>query len=272
MRPSQRNESAAGNTLPAVVSLPALAAALRVTGRYAFRVPARGPYETGALVPMYRVDNGGIAEETQAAVHVIGGAIDRLQRLSQAYGEWRQFDAGAYFDLTRRQTDALIMLTERVSTVHVTLFADLLLPSFRRAATFWLSHFTPAHAASRLSMATVDPAPFDDDFISQTQPAMVDYWEQLNRVVWSVRKAMADDPGFMATVAAPEERARWRRFWYEKPVPGLGSVLAPPLESVPTLTLSYDFPLPAFRQSGRLRRLRKGRARRRRLHRIRIKE
>jgi hypothetical protein len=74
---------------------------------------------------------------------------------------------------------------------------------------------------------------------------------------------LADDIGFLATNAAHEERTRWQQWWSMPAVGGLDPQLTPALADIPTLTLSFEFPLPSHRQPERLRRLRANRERRR---------
>lgn len=214
---------------------------------------------------MYQVRNSSLGDETQDIVHVVEHLVDRLRRLSDAYGAWQDFDAGAYFDLTESQANRLVTVTERVSTVHVIFRTDLLLPTFRRAILFWAGQFVAAHTTLHSFIgvrgrAAVHTA-FDDDFFADSQPSMTILWERLLCIAEDVRTRLADDPGFMATLATEETQTRWRKLWATAPATGLCDQLTPELFSIPTLTLSFDFPLPAHRQPGRLRRLRINRER-----------
>ncbi len=243
-----------------IASLPALAAAIRTTGAGDFVLPAPAP-RPQLVMPMYRVLNGSIAREAQSAAAMVEQTADRLRRLAGAYGEWRVFDVEAYFDLTTPLAAQLVRIVERVSTVHVTFYADLLLPSYQRAAAFWAGQFSASYAAVHSPAGAL---PFDDDFFLDTQPAMCAHWQQLTAVVEEARGYLIHDPGYLATNAAAEERARWRSRWTADAAAGLHPALLPSLDQVPTLTLSFDFPLPTNRQPGRLRRLRQHRDRRRR--------
>jgi hypothetical protein len=69
----------------------------------------------------------------------------------------------------------------------------------------------------------------------------------------------------LAAGGGSEERARWRWAWARPAALGVAPALLPALDDVPTLTLAVDFPLPAARQPGRLRRLRRSYARTTRL-------
>jgi len=247
-------------------SIPALAAAIRTVDRNLFAPHTSGMLAGEKLVPMYRIRNSPPESEAQDIVHVVAHVVERLRRLAEAYGAWQDFDAGAYFDLTEDQAGRLVMVTERVSTVHVTFQTDLLLPTFRSAIAFWAGQFVAAHSSSfsRIDSPRCVGAPlaFDDDFILDTQPSMLTRWNRLLGIVEEVRATLVDDPGFVATLATQETQMRWRKLWSGAPAQGLSEQLRPDLMSVPTLTLSFDFPLPAHRQPGRLRRLRLNRERR----------
>lgn len=250
---------------PIIRSLPALAAAVRTTGRQPFQSVPAPVLRDRAIVPMYRVSNHLHEREVHDAAQTLDSITDRLRRLAAAYGEWRTFDAGAYFDLTEAQTAALVRVVERVSTVHVTFCADLLLPTFRRAVDYWAGHFVNAHAATFPAAAGHGVmTAFDDDFILDAQPEMIRLWQRTHAIIADVRATLADDPGFMATLATREEQAQWESFWRTSSAPGIAGELLPAPYATPTLTLMYEFPLPAYRQSGRLRRLRQNRARQRR--------
>lgn len=240
-----------------ITSTPALAAALRTLATDRFVRPIWPEERRNALVPMYQVQHGDMTAEASAVAHVVVNVADRLRRLGDAYGEWQVFDAPAYFDLSLEQSAQLVKLSERVSTVHIRFCTDLLLPSFQQAATFWQTRFASAYQQMR-----------QDPLVGMTayqlaQPAMLAHWQQLGVVIQTARALLAEDIGFLATNAAHEERMRWRQWWSSPAAGGLDPQLAPPLADVPTLTLSFEFPLPSHRQPERLRRLRANRERRR---------
>lgn len=247
-----------------LASTPALAAALRQGGRgRELPGPMRSVLRGDPLVQMYRIPAGTADDEAQAAAHVMLAVADRLRRLSNAYGEWRQFDACAYFDLTEAQTARLVRVVERVTTVHVTFFADLLLPSFQAAEAFWQEHYRPCYRQLQRHLyngrAPLEPVMA---FADHCQPQMIDHWQRLLAVIAQARSLLDDELGFWAANGGGEERARWRRIWQVPPAPGVDAALLPDLHTLPTLTLAVDFPLPISRQPGRLRRLRAHRARR----------
>jgi hypothetical protein len=227
-----------------------------------------GQQEDG-LVQMYRISSGQtttVGEEAQAAAHVLVAVADRLRRLSSAYGEWGRFDAEAYFDLSEAQATRLVRVVERVSTVHVTFFADLLLPAYQAAEVFWQESYRPQYRLLRTQLrnggaqqSLLDPVMA---FADHCQPQMVDHWTRLIQTIEQTRRLLGDEVGFWAANGSAEERACWQWAWQQPPAPGVAPGLLPELPAIPTLTLAVDFPLPAYRQPGRLRRLRLSQARR----------
>ncbi len=210
------------------------------------------------FVPVYQIESGSATEEASAAAHVITHLSERLRRLASAYGEWDRFDAPAYFDLSHAQTATLLKISERVSTVHVRFYVDPLLPSFLQAAQFWQTQFAPTFAQVEQNPALAN------QLFRSLQPQMVQYWQQLWAVLQQARALLQDDIGFLTTNGAAEERNRWQKWWDQPPAPRVDEALQPALATVPTLTLTIDFALPAYRQPDRLRRLRAARERRQR--------
>lgn len=217
---------------------------------------------------MYQVTPGTVDEEAQAATHVLLTVAERLRRLTIAYGEWAQFDAAAYFDLTEPQLERLVRVVERVTTVHVLFAADQLLPSFQAAAAYWQAQFCPGYGAARAQLALdaadnpqATAAEAVPRFADVIQPQMIAHWQRLVAVVQATRAQLDQEIGYWATNGGNEERARRRAAWAEAPAPGIDVTLLPDLADVPTLTLAIDFPLPAYRQPGRLRRLRRSHSR-----------
>jgi hypothetical protein len=238
-----------------ISSAPALGAALRNLGNQIF-VPAGQRFSRSEIVvPMYRISNHTVEQEAETAAYVVSNAAERLRRLSAAYAQWDKFDAPAYFDLSKAQTVQLVKLIERVNTVHVTFFADLLLPSFQQAVNYWAQEFAPRYQQVR-QQPTLGPT-----FAQEVQPVMVQYWQNLLTVIEQTRTILSNDVGFLATNGAQEERERWRRWWANAPVASFDAALFMELNTLPTLTLSFDFPLPAYRQPDRLRRLYRNRER-----------
>ncbi|MCB0045719.1 MAG: hypothetical protein KDD92_09830 [Caldilineaceae bacterium] len=249
-----------------ITSLPGLAAAMRSadamrSGR--FLLPDLEVLRNSALTPMYRVRGETPEAEAAAAAGAMGELIERIRRLSQAYGEWRRFDAGAYFDLTAEQTANLLYLRERVNTVHLRFAADLLLPSLRTALDFWAAEYAPARMAlaAAIHAGAPDrlPAQHRRDAIASHMGVL---WQRTEAAVILTRELLADDIGYMSMRGAEDERARWRAYNAEE-VSAPAEEFSPGSAAVPSLTLIFDFPLPAARQSGRLRRLRRNRTRRR---------
>lgn len=237
-------------------STPAFAAALRVMTPAHFTL-CRLWQKPSELVPMYRI-NGGYSSlgEVEAACRVVGEVVERMRRLNGAYGEWQQFDIPAYFDLSEAQARCLVRISERVSTVHVTFYADLLLPSFQQVLHYWSATFVPAYSGMNESAECYQA------FLTTVQPTLIEQWQQVLSVILQTRRFLLADVSFLAANGGQEERSRWRHWWERASAPGLDPRLTPELGQLPTLTLSLDFPLPAHRQPHRLRRLRRNRARR----------
>lgn len=239
-------------------SIPALATALRQMNKQSLQFVPVPPVPSRNLPPMYQINAETLGSEVEAAQRMVSEIAERLRRLRAAYGEWHDFDAPAYFDLPTAFTADAVRVVERVSTVHVIFFADLLLPSFQQATRFWATEYVPAYVRR-----TTSPAVYRQ-FFEGIQPEMVTQWERLVTVSAKIRTALQDDIGFMTTSGAEEERLRWQPLWRDDPVAELEPRLTPSLPTISTLTLALDFPLPAQRQPGRIRRLRRNRDRRRR--------
>ena len=222
---------------------------------------------------MYQVHSGDIESEARQAAGVIERVIDRIQRLGTAYGEWLDFDAGAYFDLHPASVTRLVRISERVNTVHINFYADLLLPAFCELAQFFTTDFVAtyrtAHGVSAEDASRTGEAPTGDDgsefqrFYEITQPTMLECWERTRNTIQATREILAESPGYLMTNGTREEQIHWGKDWLTTAMAGLEPALTPALAEVPTLTLSFDFPLPAYRQPGRIRRLRSNRERRR---------
>ena len=265
------------NSSEVISSIPALAAALRQTHhrakpqsttRLLFLDPAASFYQFDAKTP---------AAEARAAGHLVGEIAERLRRLTDAYGEWDHFEPAAFFDLTDLQAEHLVQVVERVSTVHVSFQVDAFLPSFQRSEQFWADTFYPAyHAnahASRLPTSSSTNLPINHgkgrdmertathglepiEPIESAHLPMIEQWNTLLQVARQTRNLLIQHIGYLAVNGSQEERARWRDAWAEPPARGIAADLCPSLQTVPTLTLSMEFPLPAYRQPGRKKRLR----------------
>lgn len=241
-----------------IQSVPGLAAAVRQTASMQMPVSACTRLQPDVLVPLYQVEAGDEEKEVSAAANTISIVADKLRRLAAAYGEWNHFDAPAFFDLYPEQIALLMRLSERVTTVHVTFYADLLLPSFQRTEQYWTEEFFPAYQSAHPFEARTDRrSAYTHHFFEITQPKMVAYWQRTLSVVQAVRQQLSEDIGFWATAGGSEERSQWQHHWSSHPAKGLDAALLTPLPQLPTLTLSTSFPLPAHRQPGRIRRLRR---------------
>ena len=255
--PNRRNGALPTNVAD-VRSVPALAAKMRQIDTCALPAPYTEIFTRRSLSPAYLVQNHVGAREVQTAVTTIAQVADKLRRMSRAYGEWQEFDVPAFFDLWPEHAPHLVHVEERVSTVNVTFFADLLLPSFQRAEQYWAREFFPAYQTARPPLNTsADSSSFTAHFLEFEQPKMRAYWDKLIAVAGETRRALWNDIGFVAASAGGEEKTHWQWAWRGKAPPGLDRRLLPSPQQLPTLTLGVEFPLPASRQPGRVRRLRR---------------
>ncbi|NJN82500.1 MAG: hypothetical protein HC802_09645 [Caldilineaceae bacterium] len=243
-------------------SLPALVAAMRSSQPNSNLTPHLRLFQADPLVPMYAITGDTVEAEAASAAQVVQEIAERLRRLANAYGEWVRFDAGAYFDLLPAQADRLVQIVERVNTVHITLFVDPLLPSFQQAEAFWQEQFCLAYASARLELQRTEPRPaVGSRFFNEVQPKMIDHIQRIQRVIHTTRSLLQNELSYLAMNDSESERMRWQRAWSQAPSVGLDPFLTPELDEIPSLTLAFDFSLPVYRQSGRLRRLRQNRRR-----------
>lgn len=253
-----RRNGALPTSVSEVRSVPALAAKMRQIDTCALPASYTEIFNRRSLSPAYLVQNHVGAREVQTAATTIAQAADKLRRMSRAYGEWQEFDIPAFFDLWPEHAPHLVHVEERVSTVNVTFFADLLLPSFQRAEQYWAREFFPAYQTARPPLNTsADSSSFTSHFLDFEQPKMRAYWDKLIEVMGETRSALWNDIDFLAATAGGEEKTYWEWAWRRKSPPGLDRRLLPQLHHLPTLTLGVEFPLPASRQPGRVRRLRR---------------
>ncbi len=239
-------------------SMPGLAVAFRLIQRWHPPRSSAAQLLARPLVEAYRVPSGEVEREIRVASQVVAAAADRLRRLVHAYGEWEVFDPCAYFDLYPEQAELLVHVSERVTTVHVTFYADLLLPSFRRVERTWAQEFFPAYQAAYPFEPGLDRrSAYTAHYYDFDVPKILAYWDRLRHVVQAVRSRLAEDIGYLAAAGGSEERAYWQHHWPQEPSQALDPRLLVPLEEIKTLTLTVEFPLPAHRQPGRYRRLRR---------------
>ena len=239
-------------------SVPALAAQIRQIDRCALPASSTQFFSTRTLAPAYLVRNHTGAKESRTAVTTVSQVADRMRRMAKAYGEWKEFDISAFFDLWPEHARRLVALEERISTVNVTFYADMLLPSFQRVEQYWAQEFFPAYqSAQSFARGTENCSSFTAHFLEFEQPKMCAYLENLINIVSDARRELWNDIGFLGSTAGGDEKAHWQWAWREPPPPGLDERLLPLLRQLPTLTLGVEFPLPAYRQPDRVRRLRR---------------
>ena len=226
---------------PALVSAPALAAALQQWRPHNPLPPWDEALAQHTLAPMYRLSASSIVDEIQSATRLVGEVTERLRRLARAYGEWRVFEPGPYFDLTPAQVALLTRVVERAATVHVVFFVDVLLPSFQAAY----------QTAARMSLS-VNASAEQHEMIYAT---LTGHWQRMLEIIDGTRTEMQHDISFLAFNGAAEEQARWAHVSPNTITGSTAPWALTPASALPTLTLAVDFPLPAFRQPGRKRRL-----------------
>lgn len=191
---------------------------------------------------MYRLAAGSVDAEAQAAAQLVTEVAERLRRLKRAYGEWRIFEPGPYFDLTPAQVALLTRVNERVATVHVVFYVDALLPAFQ-ATQMYAARFAPNFGSAEHSHTVVT--------------TLASHWQHMLAVVDSIHQRLRHDIDFLALNAAAEEQERWAAT-QRLNVGGNGQPWSwATNHRLPSLTLSIEFPLPAYRQPGRKRRLRR---------------
>ncbi len=191
---------------------------------------------------MYRLGAGSLEAEAQAAAQLVTEVAERLRRLKRAYGEWHTFEPGPYFDLTPAQVALLTRVTERVATVHVLFYVDALLPAFQ-AVQLYAARFPAHHGSTEQS-----------DMVYTT---LASHWRRMLEVVTATQQRLRHDIGFLALSAAAEERERWTPAQRLTGAASDAPWCVQRRSDLPSLTLSIDFPLPAYRQPGRKRRLRR---------------
>ncbi|HQY92280.1 hypothetical protein [Caldilinea sp.] len=225
-----------------IVSIPALAAALCTGHENASLAPVENGLQARVLAPMYRLAPGSVTEEAHAAAQLAGEVTERLRRLKRAYGEWQMFEPGPYFDLSPAQVALLTRVSERVSTVHVVFSIDALLPAFQLARAY-AARFLPLTGSAEHS-----------DMVYAT---LASHWRRMLDVVHTARQHLSHDIGFLALNGAAEERARWWPAYRSAAAGDLRPWCVQAPDDLPSLTLTVEFPLPAYRQPGRKRRLRR---------------
>lgn len=252
-------------------SIPSLAAAIRESKTRGWPHSSTAQLLSEPFAPFYQIQAKSLDAEARAVAHLTCEIAERLRRMDNAYAEWNSFDPTAFFDMSQIQADHLIRVVERFSTVYVVFFVDALLPTFWTAEQFWVERFMPAYHSAHSTHSHADSvdagshpgeslpptSAFQIDYSRSVLPSMIEKWENLLYVSREARRILADHIGYLAVNGSQEERARNRNSWSIPPSPGLPQSLCPDLTLLPTLTLSFEFTLPAVRQRGRLQRLRR---------------
>ncbi len=191
-----------------------------------------------AIVPAYLVPS---TADSRHRIHRLADAVailaERLQRLQAALPFWRQFDAGAYFDLRPAQVQTMVHIERLGAVLDITIYADLLSPAFHVAESYWAHSYCPAFYAA--SVSSVDDA-FKRYFQQHTQPAMQAYLDAARDEIAAAGNLLYQrgDLTFLAAAAAPDEQQR-----HSLPLDSVAydALILPP--HLPSLTLSRSFDL-----------------------------
>ncbi len=217
---------------------------------------------TRPLAPVYRVKSRWSEERrVRALAQAIGVINDRLSRLPRVWHEWEEFDPGAFFDLYPEQVDVLVDIQASRRRVRVTFYADLLVPSFQEAETFWVNEVIPALHVAQPSLLAARPTGEDPASEVWAQlvarelgPEMEQRLYRAAQEIQAVRNLLYErgDVTFLATMVDVGDRERLPR-----PVRGGQALLAERLRLIPTLTLQLTFPTNLREQQARGQALRR---------------
>ena len=230
-------------------SLPGLTAAILRTDR-AWRVKsAAGRFERAPMVPAYHIDEQlSSYEQGQRAAQVVPELVQKLNRLKEAYGNWPVFDPGPYFDLYPAHLIDFCWVEETPHVLRVRLYADLLLPAFRRAERYWIESFLPAYHAGHNGAST---DAFRAHLFDEAMPAMEDLLERAQRVVQDTLDLLRDDLEVLSCLGGLEERIQHRPPPGFSLAPGLSRGLQRLPREMPTLTLDVLHRRPEQPSAGR---------------------
>ena len=230
-------------------SLPALAAAILRSDRL-WHVRSDGArFEAGGLTAAYNLDTGlPVEAQAERAAHLVAELARKLERLPDAFAWWPLFEPGPYFDLYSAQIHSFCRVEELRSVVRVRIYADLLLPAFRRAEHYFIQTFLPAYHAAASDAA--DDA-YSQNLANNAIPGMNERLRDAELAVAGTLARLEDQLDVLVLLGGLEERIQHR--------PPPGTRLAPrlPMElqrlprEMPTLTLDAMFSGPERRPYGR---------------------
>lgn len=206
-------------------------------------------FEAAGVTPAYNLE-ADLTVEAQAerAAQVVAELARKMQRLPDAFAWWPVFEPGPYFDLYSAQIHSFCRVEELRSVVRVRLYADLLLPAFRRAERYFIETFLPAyHAAAGVAPDDV----FAQNLVDHAIPGMIELLGEAELAVAGTLARLEDQLDVLALLGGLEERIQHRPPPGTRLAPGLPLELQRLPRAMPTLTLDAMFAGPERRPFGR---------------------
>lgn len=210
-------------------------------------------FETAPLVPAYDVpEELSATEQVQRAAQAVLELAQKLDRLPRAYPHWDAFEPGPYFDLYPVHAARFCRAEETARVVRVRLYADLLLPAFRRAERYWAETFLPAYHAGVGAEGSEGHShdAFRAYLLDEVVPEMIRRLDEAEAAVQGVLDLLSDTTVVLRYSGAVEERILARLPPGARPAPGLPPALQRVPRRMPTLTL--DLALPRPQPAGRI--------------------
>ncbi|MCB0201008.1 MAG: hypothetical protein KDI03_13140 [Anaerolineae bacterium] len=230
-------------------SLPSLVAGI-LRSDHLWHVRSDGArFEAAGLTPAYDLESSlPIDAQAERAAQIVAELARKMQRLPDAFAWWPVFEPGPYFDLYSSQIHSFCRVEELRSAVRIRLYADLLLPAFRRAERFFIETFLPAYHAGT-GFAPDDA--FSQNLVDHAIPDMIELLGEAELAVAGTLTRLEDQLDVLVLLGGLEERIQHR--------PPPGTRLAPRLpmglqrlpREMPTLTLDAMFAGPDRRAHGR---------------------
>ena len=179
--------------------------------------------------------------EADAMAHVLRRLSDHLQRLSHAFGEWQNFDAGAYFDLYPKQAEVLVNTRAMGRMTRITFFGDLLIPRFQLAEHYFVETFAPSYrAAFPVGREPDRQGPAMQLFRDEVEPEMARRWRHLCLVAQVLLWTLKNELDYLVVTDGEEEMFNWRPAWHRPGCPELVPGLLPAWETLTTFTMAVQ--------------------------------
>ncbi|MCD6290706.1 MAG: hypothetical protein J7M34_09415, partial [Anaerolineae bacterium] len=172
---------------------------------------AAAAFEAADLVPAYRVrETEDVGREARLLASAVAILAERVVRLENAYGRWRPFEPGPYFDLRPQHAALMCEIEERGNLVHVRLYADLLSPSVRAAERFCVEQFFPAVRSASTGTSMGSAIARLNELREQIWPKMQARLARVEQVLTKTVSILTESGHvcFMVAWGAAEERRR----------------------------------------------------------------